>query len=85
VILSAGNTWLNTGEIVGIFDLDITSQSYITRDFLKRADRNGQVVNAAEDIPKSFTLCTDGTEHRVVLTPYATSVLRTRAERKKFR
>ena len=35
-------------DIVGIFDLDITSQSHLTRRFLNTADKAGEVVNAAE-------------------------------------
>ncbi|MBQ9165545.1 MAG: DUF370 domain-containing protein [Oscillospiraceae bacterium] len=45
-------------EIIGIFDLDITSQSYRTRQYLNRAEKAGQVINAAEEqLPKSFVLC----------------------------
>ena len=44
-------------EIIGIFDLDITSQSRLTRSFLSSCEKAGEVENAAEDIPKSFLLC----------------------------
>ena len=58
--LSIGkNTVIQDGEIVGIFDLDICSQSRFTREFLSAAERNGSVVNAAEDIPNSFLLCSE--------------------------
>ena len=50
-------TVVNTGEIIGIFDLDITSQSHLTRKYLNLAEKAGQVINAAEDIPKSFVVC----------------------------
>ena len=53
-------TIVRTGSIVGIFDLDITSQSYLTRNYLSRAEKAGQIINAAEDLPKSFILCADG-------------------------
>ena len=48
---------VNTAEIIGIFDLDITSQSHITRKYLSMAEKAGQVINASEDIPKSFVVC----------------------------
>ena len=35
------NTVVHESEILGIFDLDITSQSYRTRQYLNRAERNG--------------------------------------------
>ncbi len=44
-------------RIIGIFDLEITSQSRITAAFLKRAERQGVVIDACEDIPKSFLVC----------------------------
>lgn len=50
-------------NILGIFDLDNTTYSRITRDFLARAEKNGQVITVGEDLPKSFLLCVqkDGT------------------------
>jgi len=53
-------------EIVGIFDLDITSQSHLTRKYLSACERAGQVENAAEDIPKSFVV-TEGRGKRCLI------------------
>lgn len=50
---------VRTDSIVGVFDLDNTSQSHLTRRYLANAEKNGQVVNVAEDIPKSFVVCRD--------------------------
>ena len=50
-------TLVRDDEILGIFDLDITSQSHLTRKFLSLADKSGKVINAAEDLPKSFVVC----------------------------
>ena len=47
-------------EVIGIFDLDNTTSSHITRNFLSRAEQEGRVVNVSEDLPKSFALCRDG-------------------------
>ena len=47
---------LPEGEIIGIFDLDNASWSPRTRRFLERAEKEGRVVNAASDLPKSFVL-----------------------------
>ena len=73
-------TVVNTAGIVGIFDLDITSQSHLTRQFLRRAEQAGQVVNAAEDLPKSFVVCRDGAETKVYLSQMAAATLLKRAE-----
>jgi len=56
--LSIGkNTVIRDDEMIGIFDLDNCSQSFLTREFLSVAEKAGQVVNAAEDIPNSFLIC----------------------------
>ena len=55
--LSLGpNTILSYSEIVGIFDLDNTSQSYRTREFLERAEQEGELNTVGEDIPKSIVV-----------------------------
>lgn len=46
-------------EIIGIFDLDTSTVSKITRDYLKRAETAGRVVNVSMELPKSFTVCKD--------------------------
>ena len=51
------NVMLPQRHIIGIFDLEITSQAKITTGFLKRAEEEGVVIDACEDIPKSFLLC----------------------------
>ena len=44
-------------RIIGVFDLEITSQSRITAGFLKKAEESGVVLDVCEDIPKSFLVC----------------------------
>ena len=73
-------TLVRDDEVLGIFDLDITSQSHLTRKFLSMADKAGQVVNAAEDIPKSFVLCRMKGQTRVYLSQMASATLLKRAE-----
>lgn len=71
---------INTGGIVGVFDLDITSQSHITRAYLAAAEKDGQVLNAAEDIPKSFVVTEENGQRRVYLSQLASATLLKRAE-----
>lgn len=62
-------------SIVGVFDLDNTSQSHLTRKYLTAAEKNGQVINVAEDIPKSFVVCKDESGMRVYLSQMSTQTL----------
>ena len=67
-------------DILGIFDLDNASYSHRTRDTLNRAEREGRVINAAEDeIPNSFLLCKDGTETKIYLSMVTAQTLLKRA------
>ena len=45
-------------SIVGIFDMDNTSTSKRTRNFLDKAQKNGEVVSC-DDLPKSFVLAVE--------------------------
>ena len=67
-------------DVVGIFDLDITSQSHLTRRFLNMADKAGEVVNAAEDLPKSFVVCCENGRSTVILSQMASATLLKRSE-----
>ena len=48
-------------DILAVFDTDNATASRITRDALRRAEQEGKLINAAEDLPRSFLLCADGT------------------------
>ncbi len=67
--------WIDSGDLIGIFDLDITSQSYRTRKYLREAEMRGSVQNVAEDIPKSFAVCRENGKELVYLSQMATATL----------
>ena len=69
------------GEIIGIFDLDNASWSPRTRRFLELAEKEGRVVNAVSDLPKSFVLREkrDG-DSVVYLSQLSSATLKGRAE-----
>ena len=64
-------------SIIGIFDLDNTSTSKRTVEFLEKAEKEGQVV-PCDDLPKSFILTAEYGMPRVYLTEYYTSTLEKR-------
>lgn len=52
--LSIGNDMaVRESSVVGIFDMDNTSTSKRTRDFLNRAQKEGAIV-PCDDLPKSY-------------------------------
>ena len=72
---------VDTADVVGIFDLDITSQSHLTRKYLAAAEKAGQVeAAAAEELPKSFVVCERDGKRLLVLSQMAAATLRRRVE-----
>ncbi len=64
--------------IIGIFDLDNTTCSKHTRNFLSQAEKDGEVVTATEDIPKSFLLTSEFGMDRVYLCQFNAATLEKR-------
>ena len=64
-------------SIIGIFDLDNTSVSRRTQEFLATAEKEGQVV-PCDDLPKSFVLTSEYGMNRMYLTSLSTSTLEKR-------
>ena len=76
--LSIGNDMaVRDSSILGIFDLDNTSTSKRTRDFLDSAGKEGQVV-PCDDLPKSFVLTSEYGFTRVHLTALSPATLEKR-------
>lgn len=65
-------------SILGIFDLDNTSYSKHSRDFLNEAEKQGEVVTITDDLPKSFVLTEEFGLHRVYLTQFNSTALEKR-------
>ena len=77
------NVMVNDRHIIGIFDLDITSQSPQTRRFLDQAEKDSVVLPVCDDIPKSC-MVGDHPDNRPIVYIYQqnTQTLVKRAEKK---
>ena len=51
------STVITHDEIIGIFDLDNTTVSKKTRDYLSKAEKEGRVNVVSYELPKSFIVC----------------------------
>ena len=74
------NAMLPEKRIIGIFDLDITSQSKRTREFLEQCEKEGQVV-PCDDLPKAFLLTDEYQLPKVYLTALNSQTLAARFEK----
>jgi hypothetical protein len=82
--LHLGNDFIvNEKDIIGIFDLEKSSVSKYTRDYLSNATRQKRVINCTEEMPKSFivTLDKELTE-RVYISQLACMTLKKRSMQK---
>lgn len=68
-------TVIRTESIIGIFDLDNTTISKNTRNFLTRAEKNGEVINVSYELPKSFIVCVKNKERKVYISQIAANTL----------
>ena len=76
--LSIGNDIaVRDSSIIGIFDMDNTSTSKHTREFLERAEREGNVI-PCDDLPKAYVLTMEYGFQRVHLSAYNTATLEKR-------
>lgn len=73
------DTIVMTSRVVGVFDLDNTTVSRHTREYLAKAQREGRVVDVTHELPKSFIVCEDGGRETVYLSQMAAATLNKRA------
>ena len=60
------DTVIKMEEIIGIFDLETSTISKITRKYLADAEKAGQVVNVSMEMPKTFVICSGKLGHITV-------------------
>ena len=67
-------------DVIGIFDLDNTTSSLITRGFLSEAERGGRVVNVSDELPRSFIVSGTGRDVTIYLSQLSPQTLYKRSE-----
>ena len=75
------DTVVNTKNIIAILDLESTSVSRNTRDFLKIVEEEGFVRNVSEEIPKTFVLCEIDGQSVIYIPTISSKALSGRTER----
>lgn len=77
------NTVVNIKEVIAIIDMDKTTTSKNTRDFLTYAQKNGYVINVSDELPKSAVICNSKGKNRVYISPISPATLHGRYFRDK--
>ena len=67
-------------DIIGIFDLDTSTVSKITKDFINKSQKKGKVIYLDSDLPRAFILLDEKGDTKVRLSRISTSGLKIRLE-----
>lgn len=73
-----GEYVIDRSDIIGVFDIENSTISNITREYLKTSEKNGHVITIMDDMPKSFIVTTKNKETYVYLSSLAPSTLKKR-------
>ena len=73
------DTVVKFDSVLGIFDMDTSTVSKFTRDFLRKAEKDGNVVNVSYELPKSFVVCLENKKLKVYISQLSSSTLQKRA------
>ncbi|MBE6883389.1 MAG: DUF370 domain-containing protein [Ruminococcaceae bacterium] len=46
-----------TKDVIGIFDIENSTISKATKNFLASSEKAGRVINVSTELPKSFIIC----------------------------
>lgn len=68
---------VNTNSIIGIFDIENTSTSHLTKNFLSNT-KNKKIVNVSYEMPKSFIICNYENKEIIYITSISTATLKKR-------
>lgn len=77
-----GDVSLLKKNIIAIFDMDNTTTSKWSRQFLQLTEDDGAVINVSDEIPRTFVVADNGkgTDFTVYLSPVSSATLTKRAE-----
>jgi len=74
-----GDMAVRDRSIVGVFDLDNCSYEKRSREFLTRAEQNGEVVAVSDELPKSFIVTAEYGLNRIYLVQFNSATIEKRS------
>ena len=69
---------IRDSSVIGIFDMDNCTWSKRSREFLNRAEANGELIAATDNLPKSFVLTSEYGMHRIYLVQFNSATIEKR-------
>ena len=74
------NVVVSEADVIGIFDMDNTTGSHITRKFLSDAEKAGSVINVSDELPRSFIVSGKNKNMSIYLSQLSPQTLLKRSE-----
>ncbi|MCH5187228.1 MAG: DUF370 domain-containing protein [Oscillospiraceae bacterium] len=75
-----GQTVVRERDIVAILDLETTSVSKKTKEFLRINEKMGLMENISDDIPKSYVICNENGNTKIYISQISSATLLKRTE-----
>ena len=75
-----GDVVIPTSSIIAIFDMDTTTISKDSKEFIKIAEEEGFISTIMEELPKSFIITEINKKSKIYLSPISSVTLLKRAE-----
>jgi ribosomal protein S8 len=74
-----GDEVISLKNIIAIMDMDTTTISKDTKEFLRIAEEEGFIESISQDLPKSFIITEVDKKSKIYLSPISSSTLQKRA------
>ncbi|MCK5812334.1 MAG: DUF370 domain-containing protein [Clostridiales bacterium] len=82
MFLHIGEEYLiKKNNIIGIFDIENTTISIITREYLTDKEKRGQIVTVNNELPKSFIVTCEKNINKIFITSISSRTLEKRMKR----
>ena len=73
-----GDVVVRSSDIIGIFDIENTSVSKLTKEYLGEQEKRHRVITVSPELPKSFIVCRERDGITVYISQISCSTLRKR-------
>ena len=73
-----GDVVIPMKDVIAILDIETTTLSNDTRDFLKIAEEEGFIITISDDMPKSFIITEFNKKSKIYLSPISSVTLQKR-------
>ena len=69
------STVVSLKNVVAILDMENTTVSKNGRNFLEKAQENGEIFNVSDELPKSYVVCEKNKKRLVYISPISSATL----------